>query len=191
MAVGGVPSQVDRQWINRLILAHNYELPELWRLLEYYEGRQRLSYMHPELQATLDERVRQVVINWPRLVVDALEERIDLQGFRLGGQPANDTELDHVAQYNDLDAGYQQAHVTAMVMKRAYAIVGANPRPGEAKYPLVTIESPLEVHVELDPATKRVVAAIKRRHDLAPDGAIRHYLTLICTTTGWALGGVI
>ncbi|AGM07106.1 hypothetical protein [Amycolatopsis keratiniphila] len=82
MAIGDVPSSIDQQWINRLALAHNYELPELWRLLEYYEGRQRLSYMHPEQQMTLDERVRQVVINWPHPVVDALEERLDLQGFR-------------------------------------------------------------------------------------------------------------
>lgn len=166
--------------MNRLTLAHNYELPGL---LAYYEGRQRLSYIHPELAATLDERVRQVVINWPRLMVDALEERIDLQGFRLGGQPEVDQALDHVAQYNDLDAGYQQAHVTAMVMKRAYAIVGANPRDGDARFPLVTIESPLEVHAELDLATKQVVAAIKRWHDTAPDGAIRHYVTLYRRTT--------
>ncbi|OXM53762.1 MULTISPECIES: phage portal protein [Amycolatopsis] len=178
MATGDVPSAIDMQWINRLTLAHNYELPELRRLLDYYEGRQKLSYMHPELEATLDERVRQVVINWPRLVVDALEERIDLNGFRLGGKPDVDRELDHVAQYNDLDAGYQQAHVTAMVMKRAYAIVGTNPRRADAKYPLVTIESPLEVHVELDPATRRVIAAIKRWHDVAPDGALRWYVTL-------------
>jgi hypothetical protein len=73
-----------------------------------------------------------VVISWPRLGVDALEERIDLRGSRLGGQPKNDTELDHLAQYNDLDADYQQAHVTAMVMKRAYAIVGTNPRAADA-----------------------------------------------------------
>ncbi|WP_134663986.1 phage portal protein [Amycolatopsis sp. CFH S0078] len=178
MAIGDAPTQLDQQWITRLIHQHNNELPELRRLLEYYEGQQRLSYMHPELMDTLDERVRQVVINWPRLVVDALEERIDLQGFRLGGQPKLDRDLDHVAQYNDLDAGYQQAHVTAMVMKRAYAIVGANPRAADAKYPLVTIESPLEVHVELDPATRQVIAAIKRWYDTTPDGEIRYFITL-------------
>lgn len=53
-------------------------VPTCWqfllKLLDYYEGTQNHSYMHPEL-------VRQVVINWPRLVVDALEERIDPQGF--------------------------------------------------------------------------------------------------------------
>ncbi|MGW3469555.1 hypothetical protein ACWDKQ_14045 [Saccharopolyspora sp. NPDC000995] len=118
MAIGDAPTQVEQQWLTRLVLQHNAELPELHGLLAYYEGRQRLSYMHPELVETLDERVRQVVINWPRLVVDALEERIDLQGFRLGGKPELDANLDHVAQYNDLDAGYQQAHVTAMVMNR-------------------------------------------------------------------------
>ncbi|WP_395475233.1 phage portal protein [Saccharopolyspora spinosa] len=178
MAIGDAPTQVEQQWLTRLILQHNAELPELQELLAYYGGRQRLSYMHPELVETLDERVRQVVINWPRLVVDALEERIDLQGFRLGGKLELDADLDHVAQYNDLDAGYQQAHVTAMVMKRAYAIVGSNPRVGDAQYPLVTIESPLEVHVELDPATRRVIAAIKRWHDQLPDGEVRHFITL-------------
>lgn len=108
----------------RLTNAHNAKLLELWALLNYYEGRQPLSYMHPELLATLDDRVRQVVVNWARLVVDALEERIDLTSFRLGGKPEADKQLARVFQYNDLDAGYQPAHVTAMVMKRAFAIVG-------------------------------------------------------------------
>ena len=58
--------------------------------------------------------MRQLVINWPRQVVDALEERIDLDGFRLGGQSAIDEDLDHIWQYHDLDAGYQQAHVTSI-----------------------------------------------------------------------------
>jgi hypothetical protein len=42
----------------------------------------------------------------------------------------------------------------------------------------VTIESPLEVHVELDPATRQVVAAIKRWHDTLPDDQVRYYITL-------------
>jgi hypothetical protein len=178
VAVGDDPTPIDQQWLTRLMRSHDTELPELGRLLDYYEGRQRLSYMHPELLDTLDDRVRQVVVNWPRLVVDALEERIDLQGFRFGGRIKEDTALDQIWQYNDLDAGYQQAHVTAMVMRRAYAIIGTNPVAAERRYPLVTIESPLEVHAELDPATRRVVAAIKRWTDTDPDRTIRHYTTL-------------
>ena len=72
MSVGDEPPLVDRQWLTRLVNWHDAELPHLHRMLRYYEGRQPLSYMHPELLGILDERVRQVVINWPRLVVDAL-----------------------------------------------------------------------------------------------------------------------
>jgi hypothetical protein len=92
----------------------------------------------------------------------ALEERIDLDGFRRGGQSAIDEDLDHIRQYDDLDAGYQQAHVTTMVGKRAYVLVGANPNRAEAEYPIITVESPLEVLAELYPATRRVVAAVRR-----------------------------
>jgi hypothetical protein len=66
VAFGDELPLLDRQWLTRLTNAHNYEVPELWRLLNYYEGQQPLSYMHPELLATLDDRVRQLVINWPR-----------------------------------------------------------------------------------------------------------------------------
>jgi hypothetical protein len=77
----------DRQWITRLSNAHNRELAELAKLRDYYEGQQPLSYMHPELLDTLDDRVRQVVVNWPQLVVDALEERIDLTGSGWAASP--------------------------------------------------------------------------------------------------------
>lgn len=87
VAFGDELPLLDRQWLTRLTNAHNYEFPELWRLLNYYEGQQPPSYMHPELLATLDDRVRHLVIDWPRQVVDALEERIDLDGFRLGIDP--------------------------------------------------------------------------------------------------------
>lgn len=194
MAIGAEPTSTEQRWLTRLTLAHNTELPELASLLNYYEGKQPLSYMHPELLTTLDDRVRQVVINWPRLVVDALEERIDLDGFRLGGKPTNDEQLGHIWQYNDLDAGYQQAHVTAMVCKRAYVIVGANPSTTDARFPIITVESPLEVHAELHPATRRVVAARKTWREQQLDDTVRYYQTLylpdVTTTfaadgTGW------
>lgn len=104
----------------------------MWRLLNYYEGRQPLSYMHPE---TLDERVRMWVVNWARLVVGALEEHIDHTSFRLSGKAEADKQLARVFQYNDLDASYQLVHITAMVMKRMYAIIGANPVEADRKYP--------------------------------------------------------
>lgn len=150
-------------WLTRLSSQHDAQIPELELLDAYYEGEQSLSYMHPELLRRLDGRVRQVVVNWPELVVDSLDERLDVTGFRLGGKDAADRDLWRIWQANRLDLHAQQAHIDALVMGRAFAIVGTNEEDDAT--PLVTVESPLEVHAELDPRTRRVRAAVKRWYD--------------------------
>src|SRR5437667_12729753 len=82
----------DEQWLTRLATHHNTEIPHLEILDAYYEGEQPLSYMHPELLRRLDDRVRQVVVNWPELVVDSLDERLDVMGFKLGVQEEADRD---------------------------------------------------------------------------------------------------
>ncbi|TQM83241.1 SPP1 Gp6-like portal protein [Saccharothrix saharensis] len=165
------------RWVARLARLHNAQLPELELLDSYYEGEQSLSYMHPELIRRLDGRVRQVVINWAQLVVDSLDERLDLTGFRLGGQQAADADLWRIWQANRLDLHAEQAHVDALALGRAFAIVGTDEdRPNT---PLVTVESPLDVHVDLDPRTRRVRAALKRQFsDDAEDGSTEAWATL-------------
>ncbi|WP_440901637.1 phage portal protein, partial [Actinosynnema sp.] len=129
------------QWVARLSKLHDYQLPELEALDAYYEGEQPLSYMHPELTRRLDGRVRQVVVNWPQLVVDALDERLDVTGFRLGGEQSADAELWRIWRANRMHLASEQAHIDALVLGRAFAIVGTNEdRPDT---PLVTVESPL------------------------------------------------
>lgn len=59
MTFGNKLLLVDRQWLTPLTNARNYEVPELWRLLNHYEGS-RYRTCTPELLATLDDRVRQV-----------------------------------------------------------------------------------------------------------------------------------
>lgn len=57
------------QWVPRLARLHNAQISELELPDSYYEDEQSLSYMHPELIRRLNGRVRQVMINWPQLVV--------------------------------------------------------------------------------------------------------------------------
>lgn len=155
------------EWIERLSRSHNAELPQLRLLNDYYEGRQALSYMHPQLLAEVGDRLRPVILNWPRLVADSMEERLDREGFRLPGEDGADAELERVWQANDLDEWSQQGHLDALVMRRAFVAVGSNEE--DADTPLVTVESPLQMFCEVDPRTRQPAAAIKRFSSESPE----------------------
>jgi hypothetical protein len=152
-----------QDWINRLARAHDYEKPFLRTLNDEYELRSPKMYMHPEIMRELGDRLQQVVIAWPMLVVDSLEERLDVEGFRLPDEDGADDDLWRVWQENNADEESQLAHVDALTMKRSYIAVGTN--EDDDATPLVTFESPLEVYAESDPRTKRVLAALRRYCD--------------------------
>lgn len=148
----------ERALITRLTNAHNIERPQLKAYNDEYEMRCKLAYMHPEIQAELGDRVRQVVIAWPQLVVDSLEERLDVEGFRLPDDDA-DKELWRIWQANSADEQSQMAIVDALTMRRSYIAIGTN--EDDPSTPLMTFESPLEVFADIDPRTRKVRSAIR------------------------------
>ncbi|HEX5995683.1 MAG TPA: phage portal protein [Jiangellales bacterium] len=150
----------DLGWVDYLARRHDAEKPELEALDRYYEGTQALTYMHPEIFREVADRIRPVIIAWPQLVVDTVEERLDVEGFRLPDEDSADDDLWRVWQSNDLDETSQLGHVDALVMRRSYAAVGTN--EADRDTPLVTMESPLEVFADIDPRTRKVRAALRR-----------------------------
>lgn len=135
---------------------------EIEKYSKYYEGKQPLKYMAPQLEQELGSRITQLVINWPRLGVDAYEARLDVEGFRVTGEAKGSDRLWEIWQANDLDEVAQQAHLEALVTGRSFVIVGPGEEPGT---PLITVEHPLQVTVMRDPGTRRVTAALKRWTD--------------------------
>jgi hypothetical protein len=164
-----LPSE-DADWITFLATRHDADIfptqtrnpgvKSLRELDAYYEGTQPLTYMHPDLLREVQDRIQPVVIFWPQLVVDSVEERLDPEGFGLPDDDAGDDDLWRVWQANDLDEESQLGRVDALVMRRSYLSVGAN--EDDADTPLVTVESPLEMYAYVDPRTRRVAAALKR-----------------------------
>lgn len=172
----------DQEWISYLGRMHDRDLAEQRELNALYEGTAPLQYLQPELLRELDGRIQTVVLGWPMMAVDPLEERLDLLTFRYpeeDGGPATeqtkgkqreelasavgDANLQRVWQDNDCDEESQMAHIDGLVMKRAYGCVGTNEDDDDT--PLVTFESPLEVFADIDPRTRRVRAAIRRWRD--------------------------
>jgi hypothetical protein len=155
----GLPTS-EQDWVTYLAQIHDQELPELKQLNNEYELRAPRAYMHPEIFREIGDRLQQVVIAWPMLVVDSLEERLDVEGFRLPNEDSADEDLWRIWQENNLDEQSQLATIDALVMKRSYVAVGTN--EDDPDTPLVTCESPLEVYADIDPRTRRVRAALRR-----------------------------
>jgi hypothetical protein len=131
---------------------------ETRKWMAYYDGDQPLTYIAHELVRELDGRIKSVVINWPELVVDSLEERLDVEGFRLPGADQGDERLWEWWQANDLDGESGAAHVEALAAGRSFVIVGAN---DDGDFPLITVESSEQVYAEIDERTRNVRQAVK------------------------------
>ena len=150
----------EQEWVTYLSQVHDFEVRELKQFDDEYQLKSPRMYMHPEIFREIGDRLQQVVVAWPMLVVDSLEERLDVEGFRLPDADAGDQDLWRVWQENNLDEQSQLAHIDALVMKRAYVCVGTN--EGDTDTPIVTCESPLEVYADVDPRTRQVRAALRR-----------------------------
>lgn len=135
--------------------------PTLDRLDAYYAGTQPLAFLAPEVRAAVGDRLRPLVVNWPRVVVGALEERLEVVGFRLGTAGAAEDELWSLWQQSDLDEVAQQGHEAALVHGRAYLMVWAAPDGS----PRITVESARQVYVEHAAGSRQRVAAVKRWHE--------------------------
>lgn len=132
------------------------------RLEAYFEGRKRLDALGVSLPPEV--RVLELIVNWPRLVVNSIEERLDIEGFRLAGNESTDDQLWSWWQTNNLDAESSVVHTEALYQKRAFTIVG----PGREGQPAITTHSRKGMALEADPLSRDTVQAMRLYQD--PDG---------------------
>lgn len=152
-----VLSVTEQSLLNNLKATLLISRKETILLNDYYEGMHRLQ----QLGLAIPEELKHftVTVNWPRVVVDALENRLDVTGFRMPGQEGADASLWDVWQYNNMDERAGFAHIDALALKRSYVCVSTN---GEDKaYPLISVESPNEMIAVRDPRTHRITAALR------------------------------
>ena len=98
--------------------------------------------------------------NFCGLVVDAVEERLDVEGFRMGADLEADTDAWRMWQENDLDAWSQIAHTEALIKGQASVLVWADEDdPEEAE---ISIQDALEMVVATDHVCHERLAAMRR-----------------------------
>lgn len=135
----------------KLMQAIDAPAAQYGRLNRAYAGLSPLSFLSPESQAVLGDRLRRLSVNIPRLLVDSVAERLRVTGF---------TGVDVWPEWlrSQLDQLAPVCHKEALVLGGAYALVWA----GADGRPQVTIESAEQVASTTDPTTRQVTAAAKR-----------------------------
>jgi hypothetical protein len=121
----------------------------------YYNGNQLIRDLGISVPPQL--RGLHTVVGWPATVVDTLDERLDVEGFRYASSSQGDDELWNIWQSNNLDEESQLGHLDALIYGCAYGAVGAND-DGSA---LITVESPRHVAVIWDARWRTITAALR------------------------------
>lgn len=128
------------------------------RNLAYYDGANRLTHLGISVPPKM--QVLEVVVNWPRVVVEAIGERSDVKTIRRGGALGADEDLLELFDANNLDAQMVMFNRDKHVFGRAFLSVGSNEDDGD--FPLITVESPREMTVKVDRRSRRIAAAFKQ-----------------------------
>lgn len=122
----------------------------------YLAGEVPLKFVAPEIEQATNGRLKTLSINYARTVVAALEERLEVRGFRIG--ETIEPSLWDIWQHSGMDEWAANAHQDALVYGRAYLLVWIGP-DGQ---PRITAESPRQVWVEHAPGSRQRVFAVKR-----------------------------
>jgi hypothetical protein len=135
--------------------------PYLQRMEDYYEGRHLLAFASSKFRSAFGSMFTSFSDNWCGLIVDSAEERLNVEGFRMGSAGASaDTDAWRIWQTNGLDLDSQMAHTDAMIYGSSYVTVWAGDDPST---PAITVESPRQVIVRYAAGSRRTrIAAWKR-----------------------------
>jgi hypothetical protein len=121
----------------------------------YFNSEKRLAALGVSLPPEM--RVLEMVSGWPRLVVEALVERLTIEGFYLADDEAASQLMWRWWRANNLDVGSIMQHTEALVQGLGFVIVG----PGEGDTPRFTVHSRDELRVHYN-GIGRVSEALRR-----------------------------
>ena len=146
-----------------MLNAFEASLDDLKKNTNYYESVQRPEAIGiatpPEMQKLLAH------VGIPRLYVNALADRMELEGFVMGGKEEADADLWDWWQKNDLDVESILGHTDALVHGRSYVTVSA-PDPKvdigvDPTVPIIRVEPPTSLFAKIDQRTRQITRAIR------------------------------
>ncbi|MFD5864366.1 phage portal protein [Agromyces sp. NPDC127015] len=117
---------------------------DYYELEAYFNGTKRLAAIGVSIPPEM--RALEMVAAWPRLVVEALVERLTPEGFYLASDQSIADEAETWWHANEFDIESILLHTESLAQKTAYTLIG----PGEDNMPRYTVHTRRELRVELD-----------------------------------------
>ncbi|TGB13849.1 phage portal protein [Streptomyces sp. MZ04] len=121
----------------------------------YFNGEQLIRDLGISIPPQL--KGLHTVIGWPRVGVESLEERLDLEAFRWA-DGADSSGLEEIADANDLYDESSLAHLDSLVYGREYLAIGSG---DDDSPPLISVESPLDMTLMWDARLRMGTAALR------------------------------
>lgn len=164
MAPAPPPAGSPRWWLDRLENELRNRQSRLQLMDDYYSGRHPLPFLTRAHDSKMRDEFRSLLedarSNFCRLVVDAVEERMRVEGFRLSAQTdaVADQESWRIWQANQMDSESQTALVEALVKGVSYLSVWQGDDGAT-----IAIEDPLQTIVGYQAGSgfRRRAAALK------------------------------
>jgi hypothetical protein len=119
----------------------------------YYRGDHPLPWLAPQARAEFRRILRMTRSNYMGLVVDAMTERLQVEGFRLAEAEQGDAETWRIWQANNLDSDSDQGILEAAICGQSYLLVA--PNADDPATPNMWVEHPSQAIVEFEPGTSR------------------------------------
>lgn len=156
-------------WLYRLYAQLDARRPNVDLFTAYYDGDHPLPWLAPQARDEFRRILRMTRANYCGLVIDAMTERANIEGFRLalGDDPADpdgDPDIDaldadtwRIWQANKLDAGFPQVLQVSGIT--GVGLLQVEPNPKDPSTPFVWTEHPSQAIVDYLPGTNRQVRA--------------------------------
>jgi SPP1 family phage portal protein len=149
------PATNAREWLTRLEGRLRAQQDEVALYEAYFVGDHPLKFATDKFKSIFGNLFGAFSDNWLELVTLASVERLEVTGFRTGGEGTADQDIWRRWQDNNLDNGSVLAHTEAIKTGRAYVIVNSDGR--------MAVEHPAQVIVAHVPGDRRQrLAALKK-----------------------------
>lgn len=150
----------ERETLTTLLDRLEARRGELDRLRQHWHGESPTSYLSTKSRDALDKRLSRLGVNFPRLVVRSIVDRLRVTGFRVDGKPETDPDVWGLWRRAGLVAGSELVHTDrALYGMAAVTVWAAANDPGR---PVATLDGPRHVAVDRDPATGEVLSAVRK-----------------------------